>query len=82
MIRVLPIDAWQEDGIAYLVFDLAPPRGAVTRGEQHLAQAIFALDAASGVVLAARSLDPGWASGTVVVTDVLAPSSGVASVRM
>lgn len=69
--RACPTDSWYEEETAFVTFELRPPSGSGTRYEGELAaHAIFAVAARSGVVLAARVLEPSG-RGQLDVRDIM-----------
>ncbi len=66
-----PSDAWSEDGLAFVVFDLHPANEFRRAEGAKIPQAVFALSTASGELIAARVVEPGSLGGEPAVSDLL-----------
>lgn len=66
-----PSDAWYEEGVAYIVFDLISTHRQPSDVDMPIPQVIFALASSSGEILAARIVDQNLTDGTVMIQDLL-----------
>jgi hypothetical protein len=68
-----PSDGWCENGLAFVVFDLHPVHRLPSTSEAWQPQVVFVLAANSGVLLAARLVEPGDTGQEMFAHDLLRP---------